>query len=278
MAKEATAMHVNRIRRSYKDKSGVTHFYETALVRRSYRDSGKVKHETLANISTLPPSVIDAIEAGLKGKTLLVAGEGLEITRALAHGHVAVVTAIAKQLGFPELLGPPSKERDIALALIISRVVHPRSKLATTKWWNDTTLAKDLEIEDVGTDDVYKAMDWLEKRQEAIEAQLVKKHLGSNSEPSTLAYFDLSSSWVEGSHNELAAHGYSRDKKRGKAQIEYGLLTDKAGVPLAIEVFPGNTADPKAFISVIDSIRSRFRIDRLTMVWNYSRNWTQNSA
>ncbi len=259
-------MHVNRIKRSYKDKSGVTHFYETALVRRSYRDSGKVKHETLANISSLPPSVIDAIEAGLKGKTLVVAGEGLEITRALAHGHVACVLEMAKQLGFLDLLGPPCRERDIALALIVARVVHPRPKLSTTKWWLDTTLAVDLGVLDASTDDVYKAMDWLLNHQETIEAQLAKKHLGSKSDSPTLAYFDLSSSWVEGTHNELAARGYSRDKKRGMAQIEYGLLTDKDGRPVAIEVFKGNTADPTAFISIVDSIRSRFALSRLVMV------------
>ncbi len=259
-------MHVNRIRRSYQDKSGTVHHYETALVRRSYREGGKVKHETLANISALPSFVIDAIEAGLKGKSLVVAGEGLKITRSLAHGHVACVLEMAKQLGFPDLLGPPCKERDIALALIVARVVHPLPKLATTKWWGDTTLAVDLGVLDASCDDVYRAMDWLGNRQGTIEDQLAKRHLDDKTNSSTLAYFDLSSSWVEGTHNELAARGYSRDKKRNKAQIEYGLLTDKDGRPVAIEVFKGNTADPTAFISIVDSIRSRFSLSRLVMV------------
>jgi len=165
-----------------------------------------------------------------------------------------------------DLLGPACKERDIAYALVLARVVHPRPKLATTKWWGDTTLVSDLGLEDVGTDEVYKAMDWLGERQGVIETSLARRHLGKEPNPSALAYFDLSSSWVEGSHNELAARGYSRDKKRGMAQIEYGLLTDKDGRPVAIEVFPGNTGDPTAFISIVDTIRTRFGLDRLTMV------------
>jgi hypothetical protein len=188
------------------------------------------------------------------------------LTRALSHGHLAAVSLMAKTLGLRDLLGPASKERDIAYALILARVVHPRPKLATTKWWSDTTLVADLDLEGVSTDEVYAAMDWLGDRQEAIEATLARRHLSAEANPSRLAYFDLSSSWVEGTHNELAARGYSRDKKRGMAQIEYGLLTDKDGRPVAIEVFSGNTADPTAFISIVDSIRNRFKLDRLTMV------------
>jgi len=179
---------------------------------------------------------------------------------------VAAVATMAKRLGFLDLLGPACKERDIAYALVVARVVHPRPKLATTKWWGDTTLVSDLGLEDVGTDEVYAAMDWLVECQGAIETSLACRHLGKEPNPSALAYFDLSSSWVEGTHNELAARGYSRDKKRGMAQIEYGLLTDKDGRPVAIEVFPGNTADPSAFTSIVDTIRARFGLDHLTMV------------
>jgi hypothetical protein len=150
--------------------------------------------------------------------------------------------------------------------LILARVVHPRPKLATTKWWGDTTLVADLGLEGVSTDAVYAAMDWLGDRQGTIEHTLARRHLSAEANPSRLAYFDLSSSWVEGTKNELAARGYSRDKKRGMAQIEYGLLTDKDGRPVAIEVFAGNTADPTAFISIVDSIRNRFALERLTMV------------
>jgi len=164
------------------------------------------------------------------------------------------------------LVGPSCKERDIAYALILARVVHPRPKLATIKWWSDTTLVADLDLEGVSTDEVYAAMDWLGERQGAIETKLAKRHLSADANPSRLAYFDLSSSWVEGTKNELAARGYSRDKRRGMAQIEYGLLTDKDGRPVAIEVFAGNTADPTAFISMVDTIRTRFALERLTMV------------
>ena len=254
-------MHVATTRRQHKDK-----VYETHLLRRSYREDGKVKNETLANLSYLPPDTIQLIRESLAGKSHVIVGEGFELTRSLPHGHLAAVSVMANSLGLPDLLGPASRERDIAYALVLARVVHPRPKLATTKWWGDTTLAKDLGLEDVSTDDVYAAMDWLGSRQGAIEATLATRHLGADVNPAALAYFDLSSSWVEGTKNELAARGYSRDKKRGVAQIEYGLLTDRDGRPVAIEVFPGNTGDPTAFISVVESVRTRFALTRLTMV------------
>jgi hypothetical protein len=259
-------MHVSTTRRHYVGKDGDERTYETHLLRRSVREGSKVRNETLANLSHLPEEIIEAIKAGLSGETLVVAGSGFDLTRSLPHGHLAAVSVIANTLGLRELLGPPSKERDIAYALILARVVHPRPKLATTKWWSDTTLVADLDLARVSTDEVYAAMDWLGERQGAIEAKLATRHLGAEANPGALAYFDLSSSWVEGSKNELAARGYSRDKKRGMAQIEYGLLTDKDGRPVAIEVFPGNTADPTAFISIVETIRTRFALDRLTMV------------
>jgi hypothetical protein len=259
-------MHVSTTRRHYVGKDGDERTYETHLLRRSVREGSKVRNETLANLSHLPEEIVEAIRAGLSGETLVVAGSGLELSRPLAHGHVAAVCVMAKTLGLRELLGPPCKERDIAYALILARVVHPRPKLATTKWWGDTTLVADLDLFGVSTDEVYAAVDWLGERQSAIEATLATRHLSAEANPSRLAYFDLSSSWVEGTKNELAARGYSRDKKRGMAQIEYGLLTDKDGRPVAIEVFSGNTADPTAFISMVDTIRTRFGLERLTMM------------
>ncbi|MGH9301935.1 MAG: IS1634 family transposase, partial [Acidimicrobiales bacterium] len=236
------------------------------LLRRSFRQDGKIQHETLGNVSALPEAALAALRASLAGETLVVAGSGFDLTRALLHGHVAAVSVMAKKLGLIDLLGPACKERDIAYALILARVVHPRPKLATTRWWGDTTLVADLGLEDISTDEVYAAMDWLGERQGTIEATLARRHLTPDANPAALAYFDLSSSWVEGTHNELAARGYSRDHKRGKAQIEYGLLTDEDGRPVAIEVFPGNTADPTAFIAVVETIRTRFGLTRLTMV------------
>ncbi len=213
--------------RKYHTKDGESRESVSHLLRRSYRQEGKLRHETLGNVSALPVFALDALWASLSGKTLVVAGKSFEFTRALFHGHLAAVATMAKTLGLRDLLGPACKERDIAYALVLARVVHPRPKLATSKWWGDTTLASDLGLEDVGTDEVYAAMDWLVERQGAIETSLALRHLGKEPNPSHLAYFDLSSSWVEGTHNELAARGYSRDKKRGVAQIEYGLLTDK---------------------------------------------------
>jgi hypothetical protein len=259
-------MHVSTTRRHYVGKDGDERTYETHLLRRSVRQGSKVRNETLANLSHLPDEIIEAIKAGLSGETLVVAGSGFDLTRSLPHGHLAAVSVMAKTLGLAELLGPSCKERDIAYALILARVVHPRPKLATTKWWGDTTLVADLGLEGIGTDEVYAAMDWLGERQEAIETKLAQRHLGAEANPSRLAYFDLSSSWVEGTKNELAARGYSRDKRRGMAQIEYGLLTDKDGRPVAVEVFAGNTADPTAFISMVETIRTRFKLKRLTMV------------
>ncbi|HEY5266304.1 MAG TPA: transposase [Acidimicrobiales bacterium] len=261
MARRTGAMHVATTRRQHKDK-----IYETHLLRRSYREDGKVKNETLANLSHLPSETIAAVRASLAGKTLVVAGEGIELTRSLAHGHLAATSVMANTLSLRELLGPPSRQRDICYALILARVVHPRPKLATSKWWSDTTLDADFHLGDVSTDEVYAAMDWLAECQERIEAALAARHLSPEANPSGLGYFDLSSSWVEGTKNELAARGYSRDKKRGVAQIEYGLLTDREGRPVAIQVFRGNTADPTAFISIVESVRHRFALGHLTIV------------
>ena len=266
MTRQGSAVHVARVVRKYKTKDGEDRESVSHLLRRSFRAEGKIRHETLGNVSALPPAALEALRASLSGETLLVAGTGLALTRALSHGHLAAVAVMAKSLGLRELLGPSCKERDIAYAVILARVVHPRPKLSTTKWWGDTTLVDDLDLAGVSTDEVYAAMDWLGERQGAIEAALATRHLGSEANPARLAYFDLSSSWVEGTKNELAARGYSRDKKRGMAQIEYGLLTDKAGRPVAIEVFAGNTADPTSFTSVVDSIRHRFHLEHLTMV------------
>ena len=154
------------------------------------------------------------------------------------------MSTLRQTWGLPALLGPASRRRDLALALIISRVTQPGSKLSTLTWWNDVTLGADLGVAGASTDDIYAAMDWLEHRQDAIEAELARRHLTSAANPSKMALFDLSSSWLEGSHCPLAARGYSRDGKKGKLQIEYGLLTDPAGRPVAVRVFPANTGDP----------------------------------
>ena len=254
-------MHVATTRRQHGDK-----VYETHLLRRSYREDGKVKNQTLANLSHLPPEALVVIKATLRGQVLVPADASVEITRSLPHGHVAAIYAQARALGFPGLLGPPGRNRDMVLALIIARVARPASKLATTRWWADTTLAHDLGVADASTDEVYAAMDWLAGRQDAIEAKLVRAHLTGPGNPDRLALFDLSSSWVTGSHCPLAARGYSRDGKKGLPQIEYGLLTDPDGRPVAVRVFPGNTADPTAFTTIATDVRTTFGLHDMVMV------------
>lgn len=259
-------MHVARTPSKYVDKTGTVRRYESVLVRRSYRDGKKVRHETLANLSKLPAEVIEAIEATLKGQALVPAGAECHIVRSLPHGHVAAVAAMARQLGLPALLGPAGRHRDIALALIISRVIRPASKLSTRSWWPDTTLGADLDVADASTDEIYAAMDWLAGRQGAIERKLAVKHLSPQANPSGMALFDLTSAWVTGRHCHLAARGYSRDGKKGCEQIEYGVLTDPAGRPVAVRVFPGNTADPVAFTEIVQVIHQQLGISRLVLV------------
>jgi Transposase DDE domain len=257
MGKHSGAVHVARVVRKYKDRE-----YVSFLLRRSYRDAGKVKHQTLANLSALPAHAIAALRASLAGRRLVDAEDAFQVTRSLPHGHVAAVWAMARKLGFPALLGPPCPQRDLAMALLVARVVEPDSKLATTRWWADTTLGVDLGVAEASTDQVYAAMDWLVAHQERIERRLTRRHL----QPGGLVYYDLSSSWLEGRCCPLAARGYSRDRKRGKAQIEFGLLTDADGRPVAVEVFAGNTGDPATVIGQVDKVRGRFGIDRLVMV------------
>jgi len=259
-------MHVARNKRTYVAKSGERRIYESVLVRRTYRDGGKVRHETLANLSALPAEAAAAVEATLKGHRLVPVAAAVTITRSVPHGHVAAVHAMAAQLGLPALPGPAGRARDLALALIISRVARPASKLSTLAWWADVTLGADLGVADASTGDIYAAMDWLAGQQDAIEAKLARRHLAPEVNPSRMALFDLSSSWLEGSQCPLAARGYSRDGKKGKLQIEYGLLTDPGGCPVAVRVFPGSTGDPAAFTQIVQVVRDKFGLRDMVMV------------
>src|SRR5450631_2791628 len=266
MAMRTGAMHVAKVAKKYVTKDGASRESVAYLLRRTYRDGTKVRHETLANLSALPQATLEAVRVSLTGQVLVVPGHDLEVTRALPHGHVAAVHAQAKALGLPALLGPAGRDRDIAVALIIARVCQPGSKLATTRWWADTTLAADLGVADATTDEVYAGMDWLAARQDGIETKLVRTHLAGPDNPDRLALFDLSSSWVTGRCCPLAARGYSRDGKKGLPQIEYGLLTDPAGRPVAVRVFPGNTADPTAFTTIVEAVKDTFRLTDMVMV------------
>ena len=267
MGRRATgAVHVDRVRSAHTLKSGEEREYTSYLLRRSFRKpGGGVGKETVANLSALPTAAIEAIDAVLKGKTLIdaqAALDDLEVARARPHGHVAAVHAAARQLGFPQILGPAGRARDLAYALIVSRVVRPASKLSTLAWWDDITLGPDLGVAGAAKDEVYEALDWLVDRQGDIEAELARRHLCAGG----LAMFDLSSSWVEGTRCPLAARGHSRDGKRGKEQITYGLLTDPDGRPVAVRVFAGNTADPTAFTEIVDVVSDEFGLYDVALV------------
>ncbi len=253
-------------RRKYTGKDGVERVYESFLLRRSFRDNGTVRNETLANLSALPPAAIAAVKAVLAGESLASVASIATVQCSRPHGHLAATAVMAKQLGLPGLLGPPCRARQVAMALILARAVVPASKLATIGWWSDTTLGPDLAVSGIHTDEVYSAMDWLLTRQDDIEKRLAKKHLGPAANPSRIAMFDLSSSWVTGRCCELAARGYSRDGKKGCPQIEYGLLTDPAGRPVAIRVFAGNTADPTAFSAAVSTVKDSFGLANMVMV------------
>jgi hypothetical protein len=266
MPRDPGKVHVVKVRRSHVNKQGQQCDYESVYLRRSVRDGAKVRSETVANLSVLPAETIAAIEATLKGQTLVAAGSEFTTTRTLPHGHVAAVWAMARQLGLPALLGPACRSRNLALGLIISRVVEPASKRSTLSGWADTTLGADLGIAGACTDEIYAAMDWLASRQDAIEHKLAAKHLGPQANPSKMALFDLSSTWMTGNCCELAAHGYSRDGKKGLPQINFGLLGDREGRPVAVRVFAGNTADPKAFTTIVTDLKDTFKLDDLVMV------------
>jgi hypothetical protein len=257
-----SGVYVESPSKTYQARNGQTRTYRTHLLRRSYRDGGKVKKETLANLSALPDTAITALKASLSGSVLVDAGDMFEIERSLPHGHVAAAHVMASRLGLKRLLGPECPERDLAYGLIIARAVAPASKLATTRWWADTTLGPDLGIAGASTDEVYAAMDWLVSRQDAIEKKLAARHL----EAGGLALFDLSSAWLEGRSCPLGAFGHSRDGKKNREQVEFGMVTSRAGIPVAVRVFAGNTSDSVAFGEIIPVVRDKFGLGEVILV------------
>jgi len=251
------AVHVATTRRHYKDR-----VYETHLLRRSYREGGKVKTETVGNISHLPPELIDLVRRGLAGERFLPAS-GLEIRRSLPHGHVAAVLGTLRSVGLERDLDPRrSRERDLVVGMLVARLLAPASKLATARRLSQTTLGDVLGITGASEDELYRALDWLGERQARIEARLARRRLA----PGGLVYYDLSSSVVEGRHCPLAKLGYSRDGKQGTLQVEYGLLTDPDGCPVSIAVVPGNTADPATVPATVDTLRDRFGLSSVVLV------------
>ncbi len=235
----------------------------TVLLRESYREGGKVKKRTLANLSALPMAQVEAIRAVLRGDALAPAGQAFEIARSQAHGHVQAVMTAVKRLGLASLLASqPSRARDLVLTMIAARVLKPRTKLATVRWWSNTTLAQQTAVADANEDDLYAAMDWLLERQDRIQKKLADRHL----QHGAMALYDLSSSYYEGSACPLAKRGYSRDGKTGTLQINYGLLTDARGCPAAISVYDGDIADPLTLGPQIERLKSQFAIDQFVIV------------
>jgi len=237
--------------------------YTSYLLRRSYREGGKVKHENLGNLSHLPLEVIDAIRAMLQGRRLVDLDEDFEIDRSLPHGHVAAALGVLRQLDLERLLSRERcRERDLCVAMICQLVIGPCSKLSMTRRFSQTTLADELELGEVTEPELLGAMDWLLERQDRIEKPLARRHLAEGS----FVLYDLSSSYVEGRCCELAALGHSRDGKPGKLQVNWGLVCSPEGRPLAVQVHPGNTADPTTVPDVLDTIKDKFGIDRVILV------------
>jgi len=238
------------------------------LLRESYREEGKVRNRTLANLSRWPKEKVEGLERVLKGLPPKVAlAEAFEITRSRPHGHVAAAVGTARRLGLAELIeAEPSRSRDLALALVVARVLRPASKLATARGLRSETasssLGEVLAVSGADEDDLYDAMDWLGERQERIEDALAARHL----EEATLVLYDVSSAALEGTTCPLAALGYARDGVKGRPQVVYGLLTSKEGIPVAVEVFEGNTADPATVASQVAKVRERFGLAHVVLV------------
>ena len=235
----------------------------TILLRESYREGSKVCKRTLANLSGLTASQIESIRGALRGEVLRPVAQTFEITRSRTHGHVQAVALTMQRLGFASLLASkPCRERDLVQAMVAARIVCPTTKLATTRMWHSSTLAEDFGVPDATEDDLYAAMDWLLAGQDRIQKKLAARHLKEDA----LVLYDLSSSYFEGSHCPLAKLGYSRDGKRGSLQVNYGLLTDDRGCPVAISVHEGNTSDSTTFMPQVTRLRGEFGIKRMVMV------------
>src|ERR1700722_6660796 len=252
------AIHVATTRRVYKGKTYVTH-----LLRRSIRKGATVTHETLGNLSHLPDNLIDIIKRSLKGETFVPAAETFRTTRTLPHGHVEAVLTMIRKLGLEDLIASkPSRQRQLVFAMITERLLFPSSKLANTRHWRDTTLAEELDVVDATEHDLYDAMDWLLARQGAIEKKLARRHFGNGA----LVLYDVTSSYYEGKTCPLARFGHDRDGKTGRPIIVYGTLTDADGRPVAVQVYPGNTADPKTVPDQVETLTKRFGLSRVVLV------------
>lgn len=252
------ALHVVTNRRQGKGREYVTH-----LLRRSYREGGTVRNETVGNISHLPEELVELVRAGLRGEPVGLLSDAFSIERSLPAGHVNAALVMARRLELARLIDrQPSRERDLVMAMICQRAICPASKLGTVRAFGQSTLAEELGVDGADEDDLYAAMDWLGERQVRIEDRLARRHLKDGE----LVLYDVSSSYFEGRSCELAKLGYSRDQKRGSLQIIYGLLCDKPGRPIAVEVFSGELHDDKTLPSQIEKLKTRFGLSRVVVV------------
>lgn len=237
--------------------------YTAHLLRRSYREDGKVKNETLGNLSHLPDHTIEMIRGSLSGKTYVEADSVFEVISSRPHGQVQAVLSAMKKLNIESLIASrPSRERSLVMAMVAARVLRPGSKLATTRWWHNTTLPQLLDVEDADENDLYDAMDWLLKRQGRIEKKLAGRHLKEGG----LVLYDLSSTYFEGKTCPLAALGQNRDGKKGKLQVNFGLLADERGCPVAVSVYEGNTGDSTTLLPQVEKMRDSFGIHEMVLV------------
>jgi transposase len=258
MPSRSGAVHVATTVRKYKGR-----IYQTHLLRRTFRLGDQVKHETLGNISHLPPSLIDIIRRSLAGETFLPATEAFHVLRSLPHGHVEAVLGTVRRLQLAPLLSSkPCRERDLVLAMLVQRLLDPASKLATTRLWHNSTLAEELSVQDAHEVELYQALDWLLARQAQIEKKLAERHLHEGDE----VLYDISSSYYEGRHCPLVRYGHNRDGKRDRPIIVYGVLTDTEGRPLSVEVYPGNTGDATTVPGQVKKLRERFGLSRVVLV------------
>ncbi|MCA1698792.1 MAG: IS1634 family transposase, partial [Actinobacteria bacterium] len=237
--------------------------YKTTLLRRSYREGGKVRNETVGNLSHLPAWVIDGLRAMLAGRRLVDLDRDFEIVRSLPHGHVQAVLGVLRELDLERLIGRERcRERALCVAMVAQRLLAPCSKLSATLLVHQTTLGQELSLGEVKEAELLSAMDWLGERQQRIERTLARRHLAGEG----FVLYDLSSSYLEGRCCELAALGYPRDGKRGKLQITYGLCCSPEGRPVSVEVHPGNTADPSTLEGAVQRVKQRFGIERVVFV------------
>ena len=235
------------------------------LLREGYREDGKVKTRTLANLSKLPAEAIAVLRQVLKGKQMVPVDQLFEIMEdgSRAHGHVEAVLIAMRGLNFWGLLNSrPSRQRDLVVAMVAARLLKPQSKLATTRWWSSTTLPEMLGLDQADEDELYEAMDWLLEHQAQIEKKLAGRHLPEGG----LALYDLTSSYFEGVTCPLAELGHDRDGKKGKLQVNYGLLTNSQGIPVAVSVFKGNMGDPKTLLPQVDKLRKEFHLEQFVLV------------